>query len=46
MNLEYQDATYDKTVLQELGPFTSGAENSIEAKSESYILSLSFPIAI
>lgn len=46
LNLEYQDATYDKTTLQQFGPFSSNAESSIEAKGESFILSVSFPIAL
>jgi hypothetical protein len=46
LNLEYQDLKYDTTVLQALGPFTSGAESSIDLKDKAWILSVSFPIEI
>ncbi|WP_413560695.1 hypothetical protein [Bdellovibrio sp. HCB209] len=43
LNLEYQDATYDKTTIQEAGPL-SGNLDSVEGKNKSYILSVSFPV--
>jgi len=46
VNLEYSKADYDKTELQSVGPFTPGDVDSINASEESFILSVSFPIAI
>lgn len=46
INLEYQDATYDNTTLEQFGAFNANAESSIEAQGKSYILSVSFPISI
>lgn len=47
INLEYQDLSYGKTALEQLGPFASvGDSNSIELQNESYTLSVSFPLEI
>ncbi len=46
INLEYQDAEYDKTTLEEVGVLSPGDETSINAESTGYVLSVSFPIAI
>lgn len=45
VNLEYQDADYDNTKLQDAGVFT-GTTDSVSAEDRSYILSLSFPMAL
>lgn len=46
VNLEYQEAKYSDTIVESLGPFTVGSLNSIEANQKSYILSVSFPLAL
>lgn len=46
INLEYQDADYDKTTLEEVGVLSPGDADRFKAKSSGYILSVSFPIAI
>jgi hypothetical protein len=46
LNLEYQNAKYDKTTLQSLGPISANDVSSIKADNQTYILSVSFPIAI
>lgn len=47
VNLEYQQLTYDEAVLQSIGPFNPGETfDDVEAKNDSYILSVSFPIAL
>ena len=45
VNLEYQDAKYDSTTVQELGPL-SGNFDSITGRDKSYILSVSFPVSL
>ncbi|MFY7994230.1 MAG: outer membrane beta-barrel protein [Bacteriovoracaceae bacterium] len=47
LNLEYQDIKYDKTEIQEVGVFTPGSSYSnVNLENQSWILSVSFPIAI
>ncbi len=47
VNLEYQQLTYDKAELQSIGPFNPGETfDDVEGKNDSYILSVSFPIAL
>lgn len=47
LNLEYQDLTYEKTELQEVGVFNPGySRGDVELKNQSWILSVSFPISI
>ena len=47
VNLEYQNLTYDKTKLEEAGVFSPGYSRSdVELENSSWILSVSFPIAI
>ncbi|QDK44937.1 hypothetical protein DOM22_07055 [Bdellovibrio sp. ZAP7] len=43
INLEYQDATYDKTTIEKAGPL-SGNLDGIDGQNKSYIVSLSFPV--
>lgn len=45
LNLEYQKLDYDKTGIQQAGPFT-GSADSVNLKNESWIASISFPISI
>lgn len=47
VNLEYQNLTYDKTEIKEVGVFTPGYKtSSIELENSSWILSASFPISL
>lgn len=47
LNLEYQDLTYDKTKVQEVGIFTPGfASNDVEHKNSTWVLSVSFPFSL
>lgn len=47
LNLEYQDLKYGETEIEEVGVFTPGSNfNDIELKNQSWVLSVSFPIAI
>jgi hypothetical protein len=45
INLEYQDATYDKTTIEKAGPL-SGNLDGIDGHNKSYIVSLSFPVTL
>lgn len=45
VNLEYEKADYDNTKIENAGPFT-GDVNGIDADTQKYILSLSFPVSI
>lgn len=45
LNLEYQKLDYDKTGLQQAGPFT-GTTDGVQLDNESWIASVSFPISI
>ncbi|MFM6928738.1 MAG: hypothetical protein ACKOX6_09745 [Bdellovibrio sp.] len=45
LNLEYQDAKYDSTTVEEAGPL-SGNLDGIDGKDKSYILSVSFPVSL
>ncbi|MEK2687738.1 hypothetical protein [Bdellovibrio sp. GT3] len=45
INLEYQDATYDSTTIENAGPL-SGNLDGIEGRNKSYIVSLSFPVTL
>lgn len=47
LNLEYQKITYDKSEVNQVGVFaTNFNSDSIELENKSWILSVSFPIAI
>jgi Outer membrane protein beta-barrel domain len=47
LNLEYQDSKYDKTTLQQLGPFTPGSTlNGVDLENKSWIVSVSFPLEL
>lgn len=47
LNLEYQDLKYGTTEIEEAGVFTPGSNyNDVNLKNKSFILSVSFPIAI
>lgn len=47
LNLEYENLTYDKTHVDEVGTFTPGySRDDIELDTSSWILSVSFPIAL
>jgi hypothetical protein len=47
VNLEYQQLEYDKAKLQSVGPFNPGETfDDVDAKNDSYILSVSFPISL
>ena len=47
VNLEYQNIKYDKTEISEVGAFSPGFSRSdIELENSSWILSVSFPIAL
>lgn len=45
LNVEYQKMDYDKTTLQQAGPFT-GTADGVQLENESWIASVSFPISI
>jgi hypothetical protein len=45
VNLEYQDAKYDSTTVEEAGPL-SGNLDDLKGKDKSYILSVSFPVSL
>lgn len=45
LNLEYQNITYERTRLRNAGVF-SGTTRNVEAENSSYVLSVSFPIAL
>ncbi|MGZ3690044.1 MAG: outer membrane beta-barrel protein [Pseudobdellovibrio sp.] len=45
INLEYQDAKYDKVTLEQIGPFVSGANfSNVDLTNKAWITSLSFPL--
>ncbi len=46
INLEYQDARYNTTTLENIGPFAVGSFNNVSAQQKGYIASISFPIAL
>jgi len=47
LNLEYQKLDYDKTKLEQLGPFaTSTALNNVQLENEAWIVSASFPMEL
>ena len=46
VNLEYQDTKNSDVIVESLGPFTGGTLNSLEANQKSYIVSVSFPLAL
>ena len=47
LNVEYQDLKYSNTNLQGVGPFTPGSNlDNTELKNKSWIVSVSFPIAL
>lgn len=45
LNLEYQDSKYDSVTVEKAGPIT-GTFDSVKGNDKSYILSVSFPIAL
>ncbi len=46
LNLEYENASYDKSTVQSVGAITGGDLDNINANFETYVLSLSFPVAL
>jgi hypothetical protein len=47
LNLEYQNLTYDKTDINEVGAFNPGfSRSNIQLDNSSWILSASFPIGL
>lgn len=47
VNLEYQDLTYDKTKVEEVGIFNPGYQTKdLELKNASWVLSVSFPFSL
>lgn len=46
INLEYQHGHYDSTTVQNAGGFSGGNTNDITANDNSYIFSVSFPLAL
>ena len=47
LNLEYQDLIYNKTTLEQVGPFTSSRSlNNVDLKNKSWVASITFPLAI
>ena len=47
LNLEYQHINYDKTILEQIGPFSSGTIlNNINSDNNSWIVSVSFPCTL
>lgn len=46
LNLEYQKVDYDKTTIQQVGPITNTSTDGVTLKNETWIASVSFPIAI
>jgi hypothetical protein len=46
-NLEYQSLKYDRTNLEQIGPFTSGSQfSNVNLENKSWIASLSFPLQL
>lgn len=45
LNLEYQDAKYDSTTIEDAGGL-SGNLDSVEGHDKSFILSVSFPVSL
>lgn len=47
LNLEYQQLKYDKTTLEQTGPFTSGsAFDNVTLENKAWIGSVSFPLEL
>lgn len=46
LNLEYQEAKYKGTNVKNSGAFAAGALDNVNGTEKSYILSVSFPIAL
>ena len=47
LNLEYQSIKYTQAVLEQIGPFSAASVfNNVELKNKSWIVSVSFPIAL
>ncbi len=46
LNLEYQMITYNDTEIEDAGIFGSGDLDDVELKNNSWILSVSFPVAL
>ena len=48
LNLEYQDLTYDETEVKEVGntTFNNAATNNVKLDNQSWVVSVSFPIAL
>lgn len=46
INLEYQEAKYGKTTVENVGPFAGGTLDDVNGTQKSWIVSLSFPIAL
>lgn len=47
LNIEYQDIKYDETLIEEVGIFTPGyVANNVQLRNKSWVLSVSFPLAL
>lgn len=46
LNLEYQDMTFDETILEDAGVFSGTSLNDVELDSKAWILSVSFPVSL
>lgn len=47
LNLEYQKITYDRTIIESIGPFnTNDSFDDVELKNDGYVLSVSFPLGL
>jgi Outer membrane protein beta-barrel domain len=47
LNVEYQDLKYGDTVLEQVGPFTSGSSlSSVNMSNKTWIVGLSFPLEL
>ena len=46
-NLEFQDIVYDKTKLEQAGPFSNpGTFSDVELENKGYVFSVSFPYTL
>lgn len=47
LNLEYQQIKYSETILEQIGPFSSGsALNDVKLENKSWLIGVSFPLEL
>ena len=46
LNLEYEDAKYGTSELQQIGPFAGGSFSSVDMTNRGWILGVSFPVSL